>query len=302
MSVVGGACATNCTGKIDNISLVFGGYSVDQTEAYQSQVALLEKQGVLALVKTTRNGFRRNYKLKNDYIGSRVLLSTMSVSKNGPALRIEFNPAKIGPVKTKQVLLFVVENVLAGGAKELIEHAKVTRFDVAYDLHGLSLSDAFFWSEKAITSQTFNSLGMRTETLVFNQTKRRQVVVYDKAAEQLNKCGKHSSTPWTRIEVRKRNAGQLSQLKKTKCPMLDFRVSVRKKPSALSETAWVLLKNCIGPTTMQSVLAQLPVTKRAAIVNSFKGHPVSAWNPEKLWKEWPEIVENSGLLSVAVGS
>ncbi len=290
-------CATNCTGKIDNISLVFGGYDTEQTKMYQARMIHMQKTGVLTQIKTNRNGFARNYKLMGEQYASRVLFSTLSLKPNGPALRLEFNPAKLGPVETASVLGVVASEILEDGMMELYQRARVTRFDVAFDLLGFSLSQAHFWSDKVSSSQTFNGIGMRTQTLVFNQTKRRQVVVYDKAAEQKSKGIEPEAKTWTRVEVRKRNAGQLLSLKKTKCPFLDFHLSSRAKPQGFSNMAWVLFNTATGPMMLQALLGQLSMSERAKVKNALKKQPTECWNAAKLWKFWPQIVEESGLFS-----
>ncbi|KNG95023.1 hypothetical protein [Pseudaestuariivita atlantica] len=289
--------AINCTGKIDNISLVFGGYDPDHTKLYLSRILQMSSNGALKQVKVARNGFARNFMLKEDLFEERVLVSCMSTKPNGPAFRLEFNPSKLGPESTATVLSIVASDILEGGTSELYERARVTRFDVAFDLFGFSLSQAHFWANETSSSQTYNAVGMRTETLVFNQSKRRQVVVYDKAAERTSKGIQPKVSPWTRIEVRKRNAGQLAALKSTKCPFLDFHVSCRKKPADISEATWVLINAASGPMMLQAVLGQLPMSKRALVKNILKKHPLEGWNAAKLWKEWPTIVNESGLLA-----
>ena len=289
--------AINCTGKIDNISLVFGGYDPDQTKLYLARILHMNGIGALKQIKVARNGFARNFKLMEDKFEQRVLISCMSTKPNGPAFRLEFNPDKLGPEGTAAVLGVVATDILGGGFAELYERARVTRFDVAFDLFGFSLSHAHFWANETSSSQTYNAIGMRTETLVFNQSKRRQVVVYDKAAEQKSKGIQPKVTPWTRIEVRKRNAGQLAALKSTKCPFLDFHVSSREKPASISEATWVLINAASGPMMLQAVLGQLPMSQRALVKNTLKKQPVVGWNAAKLWKEWPTTVNGSGLLA-----
>lgn len=288
--------AINCTGKIDNISMVFSGYDAEHTKIYQARMIQMSEAGDLKQTKAAKNGFARNYKLREDQFGSRVLVSTLFNKPGGPALRLEFNPAKLGPEKTMEVLGLVASQILEGGLLELYSRARVTRFDVAFDLFGFSLSQAHFWAENAISAQTFNGIGMRTQTLVFNLTKRRQVVVYDKATEQKSKGIVPDFNPWTRVEVRKRNAGQLAALKYTKCPFLDFHLSSREKPHGLSETSWVLINAATGPMMLQTVLGQLPMSKRAAVKNALVKQPLVGWNAGKIWKSWPQIVEESGLL------
>ncbi|MEM6500191.1 MAG: hypothetical protein AAF709_26230, partial [Pseudomonadota bacterium] len=289
--------AINCTGKIDNISLVFGGYDPDFAKAYLARILKMSSSGALKQVKSARNGFARNFKLMEGAFEERVLVSCMPTKPNGPVFRLELNPNKLGPEGTAAVLKIVASDILEGGVSELYERAKVTRFDVAYDLFGFCLSQAHFWADNVSSSQTNNAIGMRTETLVFNQTKRRQVVVYDKAAEQKCKGIQPKVSPWTRIEVRKRNAGQLVALKSTKCPFLDFHVSSREKPADTSVASWVLINAASGPMMLQAVLGQLPLSKRALVKNALKEQPLTGWNAEKLWKAWPTTVNESGLLA-----
>ena len=62
--------AINCTGKIDNISIVLGGYGPEHAGSYESKLIQFGKLGVLKPTTATRNGFTRNYKLSEGMFGS----------------------------------------------------------------------------------------------------------------------------------------------------------------------------------------------------------------------------------------
>ncbi len=291
-------CVSNCTGVIDNISLVFSGYDPEQVNLYKATAIHLKKFGALVQTSTSRNGYRRNYKYKEDKFGGRVLVSVMPVKPNAAPLRLEFNPAKLGAVKVSELIKTFSEDILYGGLHEFYERARVTRIDVAFDLYDLDFNDAFFWCKESTTSQLFSTEGMRTETIVFNRTKLKKIVIYDKAREQKAKGMKVVKEPWTRVEVRKRSCGQLRSIKGCKNPMPGFYISSRDKPEGIGKDFWMLLNAACGPMTLQAVLSKFSPTHRATAKEALSKSLIAAWNSEKVWSEWPGIVNESGLLEL----
>lgn len=91
-----GKTKTTYTGKIDNTSLVFSGYDPYTISCMKAGIIHMSENGRMVQTKTSRNGYRRNYKLEEDKFDDRILVSIMPVKPNAAPLRLEFNPANLG--------------------------------------------------------------------------------------------------------------------------------------------------------------------------------------------------------------
>ena len=61
-------------------------------------------------------------------------------------MRVEFNPATLGYNGVKTFIYEVNEFFLSDGYAEFYQLAHVSRLNIAFDIHGLDINDAHFWS------------------------------------------------------------------------------------------------------------------------------------------------------------
>ena len=114
------------------------------------------------------------------------------------------------------------EFFLSEGYSEFYQRARVSRMDIAYDIHGLDIEDAHFWSNTLKVSQKYNGVGGRTETLILGSKVGRSLVIYDKAAQMLKTKGVVLPEPCTRVEARVKNCTMLSNLHSLKKPVVEL--------------------------------------------------------------------------------
>jgi hypothetical protein len=301
-------CAINCTEKtpqinegiIDNISIVFSGLNSEIESGIKNTYVGWLMAGDLKPTHTSRNGYKKNSKFREDKYGGRVLFSVLPVKPNAAPFRVEFNPAKLGKKLVEELVLDITAEMLIGGVGTFYKHARVTRVDVAFDLFGLELNELFLWSDGNIVNQTFQKEGMRTETVIQSYSKIKQLVIYNKAKEMADKGLIPISDPWTRVEARARSCGYLTSLANLNNPLLGFHICHRERPEHVGHNFWILLNAAVDLTTAQSVVQKLTPSGRVKIKKIFNSSPLDIWDAEKLWQNWPDILKASGLLSAKV--
>ena len=294
---------TVCEGKIDKISLTFSDYTDDQIGFYQSFAIQLCKDGQAKQIYSNKNGYKlnmffgfANYGDDSNY-GGPVILSLFPTKKGMAQMRVEFNPSTLGKVGVETFIYEFGEFFLSDGIDEFYGNARVSRLDIAFDIHGLDINDAHFWSSSLKVSQKYNGKGGRIETLILGSKVGRRLVIYDKAAQMLKTKGITLPGPCTRVEARAQNCGRLVNLPKLNNPLLDFHVSNMKKPKKLDPDLWILFNAYSQLKTQNAALQSLTPKIRGILKDALKSQTLKFWDSESLWSDWPNTVNDSGLFS-----
>ena len=210
-------------------------------------------------------------------------------------MRCELNPSTLGFEGLKAFVYDFGQFFLSDGYAEFYQRARVSRLDVAFDIHGMDINDAHIWSNSLKVSQKYNGVGGRTETLILGSKKGRSTVIYNKAAQLLQNKDIAPTEPCTRLEARLKNACMLKNLKNLKNPLLDLYISSMKPPKGLDKDLWLLFNAYSHAKTQNAALQSLSPKIRKVLTTELKNQHVDYWNSKELWATWPDIIIKSGL-------
>lgn len=212
-----------------------------------------------------------------------------------PDLRLEFNPAKAGPVGMN-ILRGVIDLLLPfGGWDWLVQKGKVSRLDVAADLSGARMHHFHLLPQQVLVTKTYERAG-KLKTIYVGSSKGNQLTVYSKSA-QMAENKTPLPGPVVRIERRLKNLGMsLSQLAGLENPFFKFSiVSTPPGPPPGEDTPqkryiWTVFLDAVARRTLGPALKLLTQSKMTVYRKHFKGYEQPWWDSEHVWAQWPETL------------
>ena len=212
-----------------------------------------------------------------------------------PDLRLEFNPAKAGPVGMN-ILRGVIDLLLPfGGWEWLVRKGNVSRLDVAVDLSGARMHHFHLLPQQVLVTKTYERAG-KLKTIYVGSSKGNQLTVYSKSA-QMAENKTPLLGPVVRIEGRLKNLGMPpSQLAGLENPFFKFSiVSTPPGPPPGEDTPqkkyiWTLFLDAVARRTLGPALKLLTPSKMTVYRKHFKGYEQPWWDSEHVWAQWPETL------------
>lgn len=292
---------------IDTVSLVF---PVEEIEAQKSignfLIGLTKEPG--SGFSETKNpsvgGYWQNIHLTDPSSGERVLIQA-DKKQAGNFMRFEFNPSKLG----KAGLAYFkdrLSDIFAGvwGYADLMQHGKVTRLDVAYDVLNCSIKDLLVRASGKGKSHAYFGVDEEVETIYLGISKGKKnsnFYAYNKRQDLRDKGQPKQfwGLPWTRIEAR---------IIDPKCSLKAIK-SVAQKPLDVFEVYlpslatppemdhhWKMFTDSCWHRGIEGALGLLPDELKDKYEVALQQSAEKFWKPDKLWKAFPDGLEKSGLL------
>lgn len=236
--------------------------------------------------------------------GGPVLIQCDPKSKKGkniPYIRFEFNPDRLGVAGLsafkKQIPVILLGN---GSWATLIENAKITRLDIAVDLHNIDIENLLIGTMKPGKKISYFGIEGKAETNYLNVTSKGSgLYVYDKKQKYVDdkQPPEFGDTPHTRVEVRtsttKGILGLLSLMNHLKkISLVD--IEAPEPPEELHH--WKLFQDSCRYRGLDNALKNLPDEVGKMYLDAVKSVEGEIWQPEKLWGFWAETIHKSGLL------
>lgn len=213
--------------------------------------------------------------------------------------RIEFNPRKVG-AHGMAGLDAVLTSIIPDGWDYFIEHGRITRIDIALDLENRRMDDFRFLPPQAVQITEWRVDG-HVETLYFGKSSGNQTVIYSVGKKRNAKGQPFTGSSRIRVERRLRNPvpKSLSQISKLKNPFskMTMTFSPPLMPEGANENAWLMFLDSVRVRGLTPALALVPEDRRKQYRSHIKAHGQPWWDPESIWKDWPGVVANSGLLT-----
>lgn len=242
----------------------------------------------------------------------RIEVDPKSKATSIPFMRFEFNPAVLGPTGIECFRDQLYGALVDHYPWEAIAHGcRVTRLDIAIDLLGVQVKDLIIAKQgkkSAYKRRAYFSASGALETLypVFKKEGLlAPLCVYNKAQE-LSDAGAspiYGGVPHARIEARLNGQNlhgkALTALHEIKNPFLGLEVVDPTHPISPPETmhAWSFFLDSCRARGKDEALKMLPTEAlRVAYGEAFVAADRQVWNPEKIWKRWPQALQSSGLL------
>jgi len=253
----------------------------------------------------SRYRFAINVKLLG---GEKLLVQGVPWSKGaGHLLRLEFNPAKL-----TQGDLSVVKERFREVTSELlqwdhvVEFGRATRVDVAVDLVNARMTDLLVVSNVHGKNHFYVGEGGDLETAyvgIPTQKKPAEQLVYDKLKQSVDKGQKpgYSGIYHSRVEIISKSKNlKLANIAKIKNPLT--RVTIvhpGSPPPGVDPVIWGLFLETCRYRGVTGALKLVPDDVAEACKTALDEAAGESWRPDKIWKHWPKVVKNSGLLDPA---
>jgi|GEM_PF-4153072 len=302
--------ATNCTLSIDKCTVLFSAKTYEENSSILATAINAQQAGLLKQENFKVRNYTRKYSIPQFEEFGKVIVFTRPKFPSQAPFGFEFNPNRLGKTKTAELHKFIYGLFIYGDWQEYATRAVLSRADVAVDVMGLEIGQAFFSAPAAKTSQCFHGKGNRKQSEIHNFPGNKRLTIYDKSVERRERAKKDKTIvladippAWTRVETNLRKCGMLCNLPKLKNPFLDFSIVQRSRPKDVDQDFWRVF--CLAADNT-SFGAELGAINSSALRNKIKchqaAHPAIGWDAEKLWEQWPIAVENSGLIDFPSGS
>lgn len=313
--VIKGAKVYVCKPRIDKIALTI---AINCTEAKGTILELLEgaaKQkpssldpsldednGVSHAAKPKGGHYKFYYKFCPPGTAQVVHLAVQPKKQSSRFMRLEFNPDQLGPAGVAALRDFIDEFFAeALTYQHVLENSVIKRIDIACDLVNVPMGTVLVSSKLKGKSMHFVGDGGLETTYQGKKSKAAPVKVYDKQKQLIE--AKKGTPPYgelshVRIEVTKvtnkvplHGLGKLANAMKS----IDLHVAAPEKTPE-KEHHWRLFVDSCQLRGVDAALGQIPMPLRSAYSAALNGGSDPFWKPDTLWKCWPQVVAESGLL------
>lgn len=221
-------------------------------------------------------------------------------------VRFEWNPSMVG----KKGLDFLdhgdLSQAFPGWREQMYDVGRVTRVDIARDIHGLHIDDIIVWAKHVRAFGLYTGADGRTETIYLGRQKKNQLTVYDQRAN--TKKQNHGKTDMekvsvpraarTRIEARRKDLG-MAMHRLTELPNPFAKVVVfHPDPKTFKNAAltYPMFRNACQVRGYKHALAMLPDGMREAYEAKLMASQAEWWQPEPMWEKWPSVLKSAALV------
>ena len=215
---------------------------------------------------------------------SGFLLQACPKDVDRPPMRLDINPLCLNP---KGLAHLRATMKCLNIEWPWIQHARVTRVDVPFDVWGCT-PEQFVWDVLKRPTRRLYLNGGRLETLYIGSTHSDQVAIYDKGLER----GLGPDVRWTRIEARILRPGRLVQdLPDFDCPLGKLLVWDPEKMKGIFPP----LRSALTTTRQAKGLKGMLAAFGAHLPNTFRQSlevtTPQWWKPEEIWNYWPFVLQ-----------
>ena len=249
--------------------------------------------------------FKDAPKPKGYQLAKRVVMKTVADLKKWPLLqiaydkteklvtrlRLEFVPVDLGPEGMNELHIQLTA-ILPDGWAYMVQHASVTRIDIAVDLPGVTMDDFVVQPQQAMTVSTWKSKGA-LESVYIGKSKGNQTRIYSRSQKRLAKKQAWDGAPEVRVE---RKLINLKEMKLLDLPAMTNPFSsialidnLPGPPPLLNEKKhwqWSLFRDSVQVRGLTAALALLPSALRTRFRKHLIAHAKSYWDPEAIWAGW----------------
>ncbi len=216
-------------------------------------------------------------------------------------LRIEFVPVDIGKAGMAD-LHASLSGLVPGGWAYFVEHGRVTRIDVTVDFPEVLMDDFHFLPVQGATTRQWRVNG-KLQTYTHGKPKGNHTAIYDRKEKRIAKQKSWEDKQGMRIERRIKTPPieKLTELPSLPNPFLGMNlVSMPEAPPSEQtkmQYVWKLFHRAADAQGLTAALALLPVEKRTLYRKHLEAHVQPWWNPEAIWANWPNMLDELKIAS-----
>lgn len=209
----------------------------------------------------------------------------------GVMLCLDIHPPGLTPTGASYVVEQILGRILNRTPGEIAE-AKVTRVDIALDLHGVRLED-FAWHVRGKRTRRLIFKMPRLKSLSFGSPKHGAVALYDRTG----KDGHDALQPWTRVEARLKPGCAVKHLPTTKNPFVHLDVvDVRAAWKVLGRQS-IEAEGMIGHAQVYGWKGivdlfpkDTPRPLRKTVAKALQQATPAWWIPDLAWDAFPDAL------------
>lgn len=278
---------------IDKITVVVNGFTAEELDGIVKHVHSCNHDH-----EFFQPVFGGNYKARTKIrvTATETVLMQVKPHSGSHQIKFDWNPSKIGYDGHERFKL-LLDGMLPHGYDHLLASGKVTRMDIAVDIHGVHISDLSFFTAYACQGLKYARNGELQTVYLGGQDSPNKWAIYNKSAQLKLATGQQI----TRIEKRLKMNISLADLNGYENPLLGLDVVSRKMgnkcPEGISSELWKLFRRTSRYEPCHMIFADLEKSTRQIIRQWLKGKAVKWWQPEKVWKAFPKLLTELGLLT-----
>lgn len=280
--------------SIDKISITFRDQNSDRVQRTINRlVSIVEADQLIGAELRRGDRYHLHCEVPLNGSNQKLLLQLGARDRNTSSYRVEYNPSKIGPqgrLRVRNILDLIFEF----GSDLMLMAGKVTRIDVALDLHDLSVDEVLV-RHKGMRKFTVVSTGGRPRTLYHGNSRSNQAAIYDKI---------DNGARILRIEKRLKPNCLGDDLPGLKNPFVRMQlVPVDLMVPVLDGLNLEHLCDSIRLRGFRHVLGGLPSRQRRAIKNVLSDPDGSLLpSPDLIWWRWWPLLYECDLLGASAVS
>lgn len=204
-------------------------------------------------------------------------------------------PVDLGPQGMDELHIQLM-SILPDGWAYMVQHARVTRIDIAVDLPGVTMDDFVILPQQAMTVSTWKSKGP-LESVYVGKSKGNQTRIYSRSQKRLAKKQSWDGAPEVRVERKLINLKDVT--------LLDLHVMTNPFASvalidnvpgpppllgAKKHWQWSLFRDSVHVRGLTAALALLPSAQRTQFRKHLIAHSKPYWNADVIWAGWKPML------------
>ncbi len=237
------------------------------------------------------------YPIVNEATDDKLFLQCSPSSGQKNFFRIEFNPSKVDMSEVR----ILMNQLLAGGYKQLVEYGRITRVDVAFDASRISPHQLLFHVPQFSIGKCYYKSGNVQSVYLGCDESENQYVVYDKNAHiQYNNQKKKEKFKapvpvhgLTRIEYRYRpdKPFMLKELLTIKNPFNNLKLTAYPQSLVSKDSLFRLLLAVSRFQGMNQALLNIAKHDRPKYIKLLINSGKTAWyKPDTIWESFSAAV------------
>ena len=299
--------ATKLRPHIDRIAVIAPVSDPGLAEAIHSGIwTQFDDKEVFAPTTQTIGGYK---------VGKRINLQAIKHDKKRPLLhyqftkgqgagqahklRIEFSPVDLG-AEAMSALHGILITIVPDGWRFFIDYGYISKIEVTVDIPDVGMDQVHAMLQSAPSFRTWSSKG-KLETIMFGKPKGNQYRIYDRGRKR-QALGQGWNGPTT-VRVERILRGQqrpLNQLRALPNPFTGITLTTlpkSKPPSEPEERRWQMFCDSVAMRQVTGALQLLSEKKRPKYRQWLKQHEVGFWDPDEIWNQWSDVLEQSNLIN-----
>jgi len=269
----------------------------------QALMDIPKKNAEFSSLSMAHKRYKKSISWLDEKSGQSVVVQADPYNKSSNYLRFELNPHKLGPKGMSRFKDMINFDLNYGNLpyKKIIDTGRITRADIAVDFINVPMNELIVVGKNSGKSIKYAGSNSETETVYLDKPKATKSlkIIYNKLQEQKDTDAEftYNGVSHTRVEYN-HQGGPLKKIESIHNPFKKMKIiHPIKKPDDIEGWLWKLFLNSCRETGLENSLGLLPKQIADQFKNVLDHAAEDTWKPEKLWENWPQYIQKSGILA-----